>query len=417
MPRNLASLIEKRLPADVVETVRKAAALGARRREQVYLVGGVVRDLLLGKASLDLDLVVEGNAISFARDLTETTGGRLLTHRQFNTAKLRFDGWSLDVAAARSETYERPGALPRVRAGSLQDDLLRRDFTVNGMAIRLTGGQFGELVDLYGGARDLRARRIRVLHDRSFTDDATRIWRAIRYEQRLGFQIEPHTLRLMKRDLDMLRTISGDRIRRELELVLEEGQPENALQRAWRLGVLGRLNPALRADAWLRDRFVAARKLAPPALHVHTYWALLAYRLTPWQISDVIAFLRLPRRVSEPMQDAAKLRDRLPELAAPHVSRSQVYAILRPYGQAALLANQIAGKPAAARRAIRLYVEKLRLVAPRLTGNDLLSLGVTQGPHIRELLNRLRDARLDGQIASRRQEEGLVKEWLRKNAQ
>ena len=179
---------------------------------------------------------------------------------------------------ARTETYAQPGALPVVTPGTLKTDLFRRDFTVNAMAVCLSPDRYGELIDLYRGLKDLNGKIIRILHENSFIDDATRIWRAIRYEQRLGFQIEPGTLKLLKRDVAQLKTVGGYRLRRELELVLKEKEPEKALARADKLGVLKELHPSLKADEWLVSKFQASqrgRQGKPPIIIL----GLLTYRL------------------------------------------------------------------------------------------------------------------------------------------
>ena len=199
MPKitNLSSQIEKQLPAELVTFIQRAGKTAISRGQGLYLVGGVVRDLLLGQTNLDLDLVVEGNALELAQQLVEITQGKIITHPRFNTAKLHWDKWSVDLTTARSETYTKPGALPTVTPGSINNDLSRRDFTINAMAIELNPSHYGELIDLYGGREDLEHKLIRILHEKSFTDDATRIWRGLRYEQRLDFQLEPTTLKLL----------------------------------------------------------------------------------------------------------------------------------------------------------------------------------------------------------------------------
>ena len=210
---NLSSQIIKQLPAELVRFMQVAGEVARRQGRSLYLVGGVVRDLLLERTNLDLDLVVEGDAISLASQLAASYQAEITTHPHFGTAKLKWDRWSVDLATARSETYPWPGALPRVKPGSLESDLWRRDFTVNAMAVQLDPGHYGELIDRYRGRYDLEHKLIRVLHGKSFTDDATRIWRGLRYEQRLNFQLDPTTLKLLKRDIPRLDTISGDRIR------------------------------------------------------------------------------------------------------------------------------------------------------------------------------------------------------------
>ena len=193
---NLSRQIEEYLPRPLLELVNEISREAGRLRQKVYLVGGVVRDLLLGYPNFDLDLVVEGDAVKLAQHVTETGQARLLAHKRFGTAKLRYDDFILDLATARKETYARPGALPTVTPGTLTDDLIRRDFSINAMAVSLATDDYGELVDPHRGKSDLEHRLIRVLHSRSFSDDATRILRGVRYEQRFSFDFEAHTARI-----------------------------------------------------------------------------------------------------------------------------------------------------------------------------------------------------------------------------
>jgi tRNA nucleotidyltransferase (CCA-adding enzyme) len=294
MPKqiNLAEKIETSLPVELVTLVNNAVAVAGNRKQPFYLVGGVVRDLLLEKINdiCDLDLVVEGDAIGLAGEFAEKVGGKLTAHLMFNTAKIELANCTIDIAMARTETYAKPGALPVVTSGHLKTDLFRRDFTINAMAVCLSPDNYGELIDLYGGLKDLKAKKIRILHDRSFTDDATRIWRAVRYEQRLGFRIEPETLALLKRDLPLMKTVGGYRLRHELELVLKEKEPEKCLLRADELGVLKELHPSLKADDWLAIQFQKARQsgMANPDY----YLGLLAYRLSDDEPRQITKYLR-----------------------------------------------------------------------------------------------------------------------------
>jgi len=334
MPKltNLASEIKNQLPAELVSFMQAAGQVAQRQGESLYLVGGVVRDLLLGQTNLDLDLVVEGDAISLAQQLAPITQAKLRLHPRFNTAKLQWDKWSVDLATARSETYARPGALPSVKPSSLSNDLARRDFTINTMAIHLNLSYYGELIDLYRSRDDLEHRLIRVLHEKSFIDDATRIWRGLRYEQRLDFHLERKTLELLKRDIPMLDTISSDRIRHELELILKEKYPEKVLCRAEELGVLPTLCPALKGNGWLIEKFEQARQLSLPNLpSTNLYLALLAYRLTAEEIEDLISHLRLPKLATKTLRDTITIKTKLAALANPAISRSAIYRLLHGY--------------------------------------------------------------------------------------
>ena len=209
---NLARKIEERLPDRALTVIEKAGILVRRRDERLYLVGGAVRDLLLEKPVLDIDLVLEGDAILLANELAQGEDVKITSHKPFLTASLRWSDISLDLTTARRECYACPGALPAVEPANLKEDLLRRDFSINAMAVSLNQEDYGRLIDFYGGLDDLHHKLIRTLHEKSFSDDATRIWRAVRYEQRLDFRIEAGTQILLQRDLSIFKTVSGDRI-------------------------------------------------------------------------------------------------------------------------------------------------------------------------------------------------------------
>jgi tRNA nucleotidyltransferase (CCA-adding enzyme) len=410
---NLAELLVEQLPVDILDFVRKAGKLAERRGQRLYLVGGVVRDLLLERCNLDIDLVVEGDAIDLAREIAASTKAVVTTHPRFGTATVEWRNRRADFVSARAESYARPGALPTVRPGTIQDDLARRDFTVNAMAVALEPPHFGEVMDLFNGRGDIEKGLIRVLHEKSFTDDATRIWRAIRYEQRLGFDIEPGTLDLLRRDVVMLGAVSGDRVRHELELVLEEEEPEKALARAAGLGVLARVHPSLTADDWLAETIEQARRRCSPEKPTpHLFLALLAYRLTGEETRKLIAYLRLPKRAADILRDTAAIKDALKELSLPGLAPSRVYERLQGYHLTALLANSVGSGSETAAEHIELYLNVLRHVQPSLDGNDLRQLGVPEGPRIKEVLERLREARLDGKIDSREEEEEIVRGWI-----
>ena len=410
---NLSHKIEKQLPTELVDFMRVAGEVVASQGQSLYLVGGVVRDLLLGQTNLDLDLVVEGNAIELAQQLARIKQGKITTHPRFNTAKLQWNKWSIDLATARSETYAKPGALPRVKPGCLSNDLSRRDFTINTMAIEINPSRYGELIDQYGGMDDLKHKLIRVLHEKSFIDDATRIWRGLRYEQRLNFQLEPTTLQLLKRDIPMLDTISGDRIRHELELILKEKYPEKVLRCAEEIEVLPKLHPSLKGNSWLEEKFEQARQLSSPDLPpVRLYLALLVYHLTSEENEQLISRLRLPKSLAQTLRDTNSLKIKLESLANPELTPSKIYSFLYGYSPPAIIASSLACDSPITRQHIQLFLNKLRYIKPTLTGNDLKRMGIAPGPHIKEILNLLHEARLDGKVTSKKDEEGLVKGWV-----
>jgi len=410
---NLSARINKQLPGELIDFMQVAGGVAQRRGQKLYLVGGVVRDLLLERANLDLDLVLEGDAIKLADELAGIKDGKVTAHLRFGTAKLQWDNWSVDLTTARAETYDKPCALPTVKPASIKEDLFRRDFTINAMAIELSPGHYGQLLDLYGGRDDLEHKLIRVLHEKSFVDDATRIWRGLRYEQRLNFQLEPVTLKLLKRDTAYLKKVSGDRIRHELELILKEAYPEKVLSRADELGVLAKLHPALNGDGWLAKKFEQAREISSPdSPPVGLYLALLTYRLSEEENEQLISYLRLPKSIAQTLRDTMTIKTRLKLLDNPKFSPSNIYSVLHGYSLAAVMANSLISDSPLARQRLQLFLGKLRYIKPALSGEDLKRMGLAQGPGIKEMLNKLLEARLNGKATSKREEEALVKQWL-----
>ena len=409
---NLASRIQKQLPAELVHFMQAAGEIADSQGQSLYLVGGVVRDLLLGRANLDLDLVVAGDAINLASRLAQNYPGKITTHPRFNTAKLQWAKWSVDLTTARSETYARPGALPSVKPGSLRNDLSRRDFTINTMAIHLDPDHYGNLIDLYDGMPDLEHKLIRILHEKSFVDDATRIWRGLRYEQRLNFHLEESTLKLLKRDIPMLDTISSDRIRHELELVLKEEFPEKVLRRAEELRVLKWLHPSLKGNGWLAGRFEQARQLSSPTLPpVGLHLTLLTYHLTETEAEQLIIKLRLPKSLAQTLRDTNNLKARLKSLADPTLPPSSSHHYLHGSSPVAITASSLASDSPVVHHHTQLFLNTLRYVKPTLTGNDLQGMGISPGPRIKEILNLLHEARLDGKVTSKQGEEEMVRGW------
>jgi tRNA nucleotidyltransferase (CCA-adding enzyme) len=408
---NLAKNIKEQLPDDLVDFIKAAGEMAQKQQQRLYLVGGVVRDLLLERSNCDLDVVVEGDAVGLAREIAQRRRAQITVHSRFGTAKLRWNERSVDLATARAETYARPGALPAVRPGTISDDLSRRDFTINAMAIELSPNRFGDIIDPHGGRQDLNNRLIRVLHDKSYIDDATRIWRALRYEQRLDFRLELATEELLKQCTAWLGTVSGDRIRHELELVLKEEIPEKTFRRADELGVLDRLHPALKGDDWLAEKYEIARRECPPGSipNPQLYLALLVYRLTTSETSYLISTLRLTKTTAQTLEDTMAIKVRLNELSSPGLAPSQIYHQLHGYGLMALNACRLAAGSAVAAEHIELYLNVLSHVNPVLNGEALQRLGITEGPKIKEVLRILREARLDGRVDSRKGEEDLVR--------
>ena len=368
-----------------------------------YLVGGPVRDYLLGVPVNDLDIAVVGDAPALAAGLADVIGGRLTVHRRFGTATVSARDLTIDLVTARRETYRHPGALPDVQPSAIADDLARRDFTVNAMAIPIANDA-AELVDPHRGRADLDAGIIRILHPRSFRDDPTRILRAVRYARRLNFRIDDATLSELQTALsgNALSTLSGDRVRHELARILQEPSPPAALRYADALGVLAAIHPSLSASHLRRRPDAPAAPL--------TWLAALVWPLSSAAGAALRARLNAPADWARATTDTAALVERLPQLAAPDLMPSEVCARLDGLSPDALRAAVILASPVVAER-VRRYLSEWWSLAPRLSGSDLLELGVPAGPAVGAALRALRQARLDGETHSRQDETQLARQW------
>lgn len=411
--REAVRLLAERLPPALGPRVEAAAGVSRASGVPVYLVGGLVRDLILGRENRDLDLVVEGDGIAFARELAVALDGRVREHREFLTAVVVDpEGFHLDVATARSEFYRAPAALPEVATSAIRQDLFRRDFTINTLAIRLGPDPRPALIDHFGGRDDLDAGVLRVLHSMSFIDDPTRVLRAVRLEQRLGLRMSAETVRLVEVALDegVFTRLSGSRLREELVLLLDD--PALALpgiERLDDLGLLAELHPALALGEDERRRLWSAvgawdwyrvQGLEQPPVAL---WRLLLAALTAGldeagrrRLADRLQLAGDNRRTllgGEARR--TRLRERLAGSPAPH---QVVAAFDRVPGEDLLLL--LAGGGADEQHWVRRYLRELRGFELTVRGADLVAAGVTPGPAIGAALERTREARLDGAIGA-----------------
>jgi tRNA nucleotidyltransferase (CCA-adding enzyme) len=407
-----------RLEPGTVVLLRRLGALGRERGTDIYLVGGAVRDLCLGAGTPDLDLCVAGDATAFARRASEVLGATLVVHERFLTATVTLADLTLiDVATARTETYERAGALPKVTPSTIEADLRRRDFTVNAMAMALGPAAFGTLLDPHGGAVDLAARRLRILHDRSFLDDPTRILRMARFASRLGFEPEEGTRARLAEALESraFDFVSGDRLREEVFTGLAEAEPAGvfACLEAW--GALSVLLPGAAPGGDLAELEELAGRLVAFCEKGPT-WDPSALRLLLLMRSAPVAALEgVGRRLnlSPSCREVLRFAPRLPELARAAESAekvSGVHGALRGLPLEVQLAALVfvAGEPA--RERVFTYLCGGRGLAPELTGDDLIRMGYPEGPGLKPMLESLLAARLDGELATRRDEERWVRE-------
>lgn len=435
--RNLARELEESIPEGRLMLIKAVAAEARRLHQAVYIVGGFVRDLLLGRPSLDFDIVVEGDAIHLARSLEKRYGGRILPHTRFGTAKWtispireKLAGMlseknkidpqelpeALDLISARREFYDYPTALPTVERSSIKLDLHRRDFTINTMAVRLDGHHFGDLYDYWGGLRDLEQKVVRVLHSLSFVDDPTRQLRAVRFEQRFDFHIEHRTLQLMDEGRPLIRHLSGDRLRHEINLILQEEKVFAMLARLQELGLLAAIHPALRWDEGMRPAMQhVLREPLPESwefpekvanLPIRLALAYLVWLLPNPEGKGIAERLRLPATLQEHWQDARKLLENhqtIHDLAV-----SQVVKVLDEIALPALYAVYLLIENEYLKEVLERFVHTWRLVYPQTTGDTLRAMGIPPGPEYREILWQLRAAWLDGRVNSVEEEQALL---------
>jgi tRNA nucleotidyltransferase (CCA-adding enzyme) len=368
-----------------------------------YLVGGSVRDLLLGEALADhLDLAIEGDARSVARALADRVSGEAREYERFGTAVVRVEGFEYDMATTRRETYDAPGALPRVEEAPLADDLVRRDFAVNAMAIGLKGDDLGHLYDPHGGLPDLEAGLLRVLHDQSFSDDPTRLLRGVRFEARLGFSLHPDTEALAREAVasSVLSTVSADRAGRELMKVLDEPAMRTAVRRVRELGIDRALHPALTLDPEL----VASAALGAVTLGANRVTAALAAMVVeePQELDLWVAALPLEARDRDAVSRAARVAPRVAaELREREHSPSELGALLGAEPPEALALALALGAPS---EPILRWALELSAVRLSIGGDDLLAAGVPEGPAIGRALEGTLRRKLDGLVRSRDEE-------------
>lgn len=408
---NVSARLERRLTGVRLSVLRELSQLAAGLGIDLYLVGGSVRDVLANVPLTDLDIMATGNAERLVESFRNRRNATVRKASAFGTWSLIVQGVEVDLATARRETYERPGALPTVFPGTVEDDLARRDFSINAMAISLGDDSWGDLLDPHDGGTDLENRLIRVLHDRSFEDDATRILRAIRYACRLDLRLEPRTETLLERSLPYMSTISPDRVRHEIERIFREPRAGDMIEMAGRLGVLAAIHPALRADP---VTLLAIE--SDPKNHAHKGELLLGSMVQSaagHDVEPIVERLNLNTDWARLVRDVVRVREQLPELEDDSVTRSRVYRVLHGFHLHAIESCALAASDATVAKWLRLYLDGLRHARPLLDGDDLMALGVREGPAVGLLLAKLLDAKLDGLVESVEDEEAMVRRTLR----
>ena len=412
----------KRLPKDLQDLISQASSLAYSNNMAVYLVGGFVRDLILGVKNLDLDIVVEGDGIKFAEVLSQKLNVGLTRHRRFGTATVILKKHlKVDIATTRQEYYPEAAHLPEVTCGVLKDDLMRRDFTINAMAISINRQDFGRFIDCFGGRQDLADKKIRVLHNLSFIDDPTRILRAIRFEQRYNFKIEPKTLKLLREanELKMLERVQPQRLRDELILILKEGYPLKPLNRIKELIKFNFINSGLSLSKknlvflksvesqinWFKRKYPKRRQL-------DTWLSYLIGLIDPLNINNIkLICKKFAFRRGEEKRILAykKLEPQfIKELSRDKIKASRVFSLLEPLSYEVIILIKAKFKNKNLEKHVKDFFEIYNGAHLYISGADLHKLGLTPGPYYQKIFHRVLNAKLDGLVKTKKEELGLI---------
>ncbi|MCP3952532.1 MAG: CBS domain-containing protein [Desulfobacterales bacterium] len=427
--RNIKKFMSERLSERILETLRSIGQVAQDTGVNAYVVGGFVRDLFLYRPNEDIDIVIEGEGIAFARQFARLYGARLHTHTKFGTAVIIFaDGFKIDVATARMEYYKFPAALPTVEMSSIKLDLFRRDFTINTLAIRLNPNSFGTLIDFFAAHKDIKEKTVRVLHNLSFVEDPTRVFRAIRFEQRFGFSIGKLTAGLIENaiKMDFFKRLSGHRVFSELRQILEEENPTATIVRLQNYKLLKVVHPSINIDKHLEASFKGVKKvlawydllfMEEPYIKWPVYFMALTRHCDRKTVQEICTRFELPPRLQtlfcrlrfEADRCIYSLERKLPKKNSTIYNRLHGLKIeLRLYMMAMTTKEPV-------KRAISRYCTKLRFVALTTSGKDLMQFGLKPGPVFRQVLDATRDAKLNGKIETNQDEHGFIKNYIQRH--
>lgn len=411
---NFQDFLLRQFSPEIVQLLVRIGEIGKETGHPAYLVGGTVRDLILGYPNEDVDIVIEGNAPQLAQRLAEEYRAKIRVHEAFQTATLLLpSGFRVDFASARTEFYAYPAALPAVESGNLREDLYRRDFTVNAMAVSLAPGSFGKLIDYFSGYHDTLEGRIRVLHNLSFVEDPTRILRALRFKTRFRWTIEEETYRFLRQAVqeERLSQVSVSRWWHELKIILSERKPLPILRSMARLGLENQIFPGLRWDSKVFRALARAKQLMvqlPPTTGLVPWRIYLLILLSPYSrglIPEALQAMGLNRKDRRVLEDGVWVLQQLPARdLSPAEALGWVHAFCRDKHNDILLALSALTAPGEISKSFLNYLVKRKEIKPSVTGHHLMQLGVKPGPRIREILRQIEWARLTGEVRSEDEE-------------
>lgn len=418
----------KKLPASLRRIIFLSRDLAKKRAVGVYVVGGFVRDLLLGVENFDLDIVVEREGIDFAYRLASLLGAHVTKHRAFGTATItKKDGMKIDIATSRKEHYPTPAALPRVAKGSIEDDLFRRDFTINALACHIDFERFGELVDFFDGVGDLKKKRIRFLHEESFVDDPMRIIRAVRFEQRFGFHIEKKTARFIRlaKEKKMLKKVHKHRLRDELILIFKEKEPYKVLRRLDTLYNLTFVDSGLVMRGDMKKKFCSIQRthrlFEQTIVHRRVlelwlmYLSLFVSVLGCRKLKDFLHAYAFRRTEAIKIVSFKKEFGRLEkQLSKKLLSAVKLHALLDYLSYEVVMLTYALSRKQIAKQRIKEFFSQHHHKKLSITGEDLLSFGLKPGPRFRTIFREVFRAKINGRVSNRQEELALAKKIIQR---
>ncbi|MBF0118754.1 MAG: CBS domain-containing protein [Desulfobacterales bacterium] len=424
--RNIIKFMNERLSDRLIKKLKDIGKIADELNLNAYIVGGFVRDLFLYKTNEDIDIVIEGDGIAFAKKFASIFKAKIYSHETFGTAIIKFsDGSKIDVASARIEYYKFPAALPVVEMSSIKLDLFRRDFTINALAIQLNHDKFGTLIDFFGSQKDLKEKIIRVLHNLSFVEDPTRIFRAIRFEQRFGFTIGKLTSSLIENavKMDFFKRLSGRRVFAEVKQILEEENPTNAIIRLNDYNLLSAIHPLIKLNKEIISQLDSVKKTL--AWHDLLF---LEERLMKWAIYFLALLKNLDQKISEEICNNFELPVRQRDIFSKEriianqilfwleqnlpTQNSLLYSKLSIFKTELILYMMAQTKYEKVKKAISFYLTQLKNEKISITGKDLRAINIKEGPIYGKILNAVLDAKLNGLLSNREDELSFVKNYV-----
>jgi tRNA nucleotidyltransferase (CCA-adding enzyme) len=420
--KNLSPVMKEKFPKELLEILILAGKVAKDLNYSAYLVGGSVRDLFRGESNLDIDIVIEGNGITFARHLSKQLHAKVKTHQRFGTAVIITQTMKFDVATARTEYYESPAALPKIETSSIKKDLYRRDFTINTLAVKLNPENFGQLLDFFGGQRDLREKTIRVLHNLSFIEDPTRAFRAVRFAERFDFKLSKHIIPLIKTAvrINLFNKLSGSRLYDELNLIFHETEPLRTIKSLSELDLLKFIHPNLVLSKELEQTFESIQEtlswfkllfLEEEINKSHLFLMAFFEGLKGNEREKALQRLAVPPRAKrEILEGIEKSKTALSEMNKILRDEKLIYYEFKTLDAPTILFIIAKARDERQKKAISLFLTTLRKIKHALTGKDLKAMGYKPGPVYNKIFKSILDARLDGKIKSREEEIKHVKD-------